>query len=261
MAKLRTGIVIIVILIVFSLLTAAKGEMDMSEYLSLPSREHIFGCDSLGRDLLGRCSYGLLVSFTISVTSSFMGLTIALILVFVIKNVPVLGPIVHSFVKALKTLPSIVLALFLLSFPGNGTIRLIFTLSLSAAAGMTLLFVPLLSSIDGEDYIIAERSLGMGEGKIYRKHILPSLVYVIREEFSSTVISAVITESSLSFLGLGLDPSSPTLGRLLSEGRSTALTYPHTVVFPALMLFIFGLGMLLINRALSELDTASHRSC
>lgn len=261
MAKLRTGIVILIILIVFSLLTASKGEMDMSQYLSSPSPSHPFGCDSLGRDLLGRCSYGLLVSLSVSVTSSLLGLAAALILVFIIKNVPVLGPVVHSLVKALKTLPSIVLALFLLSFPGNGTFRLIFTLSLSAASSMTLLFVPLLDSIDGEDYIIAERSLGMREGKIYKRHIIPSLVYVIREEFSSTLISAVITESSISFLGLGLDVSVPTLGRLLSEGRSTALTYPHTVVFPALMLFLTGLGMLLINRALSELDTASHGSC
>ncbi len=261
MAKLRTGLIVIAILVVFSLLTASKGEMDMGLYLASPVPDHIFGCDSLGRDLLGRCSYGLLVSLTISVISSFIGLMIALVLVFIIKNVPVLGPVVHSLVKALKTLPSIVLALFLLSFPGNGTFRLIFTLSLSASASMTLLFVPLLDSIDGEDYIIAERSLGLGEVKIYKRHIIPSLVYVIREELSSSMISAVITESSISFLGLGLDPSVPTLGRLLSEGRSTALTYPHTVVFPAVMLFLLGVGLLLVNRALSELDTASHRSC
>lgn len=258
MAKLRTGLIIIAVLVVFSLLTASKGEMNMALYLASPSSGHILGCDNLGRDLLGRCSYGLLVSLVISVTSSLSGLTIALILVFIIKNIPVLGPMVHSLVKALKTLPSIILALFLLSFPGDGTFRLIFTLSLSSSAGMTLLIVPLLSSIDGEDYIIAERSLGLGEVKIYKRHIIPSLLRVIREELSSTLISAVITESSVSFLGLGLDPSIPTLGRLLSEGRSTALTYPHTVVFPALFLLILGLGMLLVNRGLSELDTASH---
>lgn len=261
MAKLRIGIIILSVLVVFSLFTASKGEMDMESYLSSPSPLHLFGCDSLGRDLLGRCSYALLVSLAISVLSSIVGLAIALILVFVIKNTTILGSIVYSFVKALKTLPSIVLALFLLSFPGDGTFRLVFTLSLSTAASMTLLFVPLLDSLDGEDYIIAERSIGIRESVIYRRHIIPALSYVISEELSSSFLSAVITESSISFLGLGLDPSVPTLGRLLSEGRSTALTYPHTVVFPFVIFFMLGLGMLLVNRALSELDAASHRSC
>ncbi len=258
MAKLKTGLLILTLLIVFSLFTAERGEMNMSSYLSSPSVEHPFGCDREGRDLLSRTSSALLVSFSVSLVSTVLGLLAALILVFLIRNVPYLGSLLHSLVKALRTVPAIILGLFLLSFPGNGLFKLIFTLSLSSSSSMTLLLVPLLDSIEGEEYIIAERSLGLGEGEIYLRHIVPSLKGVIMEEFSSTLISSIITESSLSFLGLGLDPSVPTLGRLLTEGRSTALTYPHTIIFPSLVLFLLGFGVLLVNRGLSELDSSSH---
>ncbi len=258
MAKLKTGLVILALLIVFSLVTAERGEMNMENYLSSPSVEHPFGCDREGRDLLSRTSAAFLVSLSVSLISTVLGLLTALVLVFLIRNVPFAGSLLHSLVKALRTVPAIILGLFLLSFPGNGTGKLIFTLALSSSAGMTLLLVPLLDSLEGEEYIIAERSLGIGERKIYMRHIVPSLKGVIMEEFSSTLISSIITESSLSFLGLGLDPSVPTLGRLLTEGRSTALTYPHTIIFPSVVLFLLGLGVLLVNRGLSELDSSSH---
>lgn len=258
MAKLRTGLLIIAFLLVFSLLTASRGVRNMDDYLASPSLEHPFGCDSEGRDLLGRTQYAFLVSFAISTVSSSLGLVLSLLLVFIIRTTPFAGALLHSLVKAIRTIPSVLLGLFLLSFPGNGSLRLIFTLALSASSSMTILLVPLLDNLESEEYIIAERSLGMREGKIFFRHIVPSLMSVIREEFSSTLISSVITESSLSFLGLGLGPSVPTLGRLLAEGRGTALTYPHTVIFPSFVLFIMGLGILLVKAGSAELDTASH---
>ena len=257
MGKLRTGLIIILVLLVFSFCTASSGTVDMQMYLSSPSVQHPFGCDSLGRDLLGRTSYALIVSFSVSFLSSALGVILALVSVWVIRNVPFVGSFLYSLTKAVRTVPAVILALFLLSFPGNGTFKLVFTLALSSACSMTIMIVPLMSSLEGEEYIIAERSLGLREGRIFMRHIVPSLMSVIREEFSATLISSVITESSLSFLGLGLDSSVPTLGRLLSEGRSTALTYPHTVVFPSSALFVLGLGILLVSRALSELDAPS----
>lgn len=257
MAKIRIGLIILALLLVFSFMTQSKGEIDMSLYLSSPSLSHPFGCDSLGRDLLQRTSYGFLISALVVSLSSLIALVTALFLAFVIRNTSIIGSVILSLVKAIRTVPSVVLALFLLSFSPRGGLCLIFTLSLSSSSLMTLLILPLLSSLEGEEYIIAERSLGLREGKIYMTHIIPSLMRVIREEFVTTLIRGVITESSISFLGFGLDPSLPTLGRLLSEGRSTMLTYPHTMIFPSLVLFLMGLGILLVSRGLSELDTPS----
>ncbi len=258
MAKLRAGIFLLLVLLLSGLLFMGKGEITLSDYLASPGEGHIFGCDALGRDLFSRCMYALLVSFSVSFAGALLSLIIALFVVFLCRREGIVRTVVISLLKAVKTVPSIILALFMLSFGGNGIIKLVLTLSFSGGATTALMILPLIKAIEGEEYIIAERSLGIGEGKIFFHHIVPTLAPFIMENFFQSMISMIITESSLSFLGLGPDETVPTLGRMLSEGRSLVLTYPHTVVFPALVLFLLGLSVMLISRGLSELDSSLH---
>lgn len=258
MAKLRSGIILLLVLLLMGLLFMGRGEISSEDYLASPTKEHIFGCDALGRDLFKRCMYALVVSFSISIAGSVLSLFIALIFVFLCRRDGIVRTVVFSFIKAVKTVPAIVLALFMLSYGGNGIMKLVLTLALSGGATTSLMILPLLNSIEGEEYIIAERSLGIKEERIYLHHIVPALSPLIMENFFQSMISMIITESSLSFLGLGLDPSVPTLGRILSEGRSLVLTYPHTVIFPSLVLFLLGFSLLIISRGLGELDSSLH---
>lgn len=258
MAKLRAGIILLFVLLFASLLFMGRGEISFSDYLSSPGKGHIFGCDALGRDIFSRSMYGLVVSFSVSLAGSLLSLVIALFVVFLCRREGIVRTVVFSLLKAVKTVPAIVLALFMMSFSGNEILKLILALAISGGATTALMILPLINSIEGEEYIIAERSLGIGEGKIFFHHIVPSLAPYIMENFFQSMISMIITEASLSFLGLGPDETVPTLGRMLSEGRSLVLTYPHTVVFPSLVLFLLGLSLMLISRGLGELDSSLH---
>ena len=260
MTKLRTGIILFLFLLVVSLLFMGRGEIDMVHYLEGPSLKHVFGFDSLGRDLFSRSCYGLVISLSAAAVSCLMSLVIASGALLCMRRNGIVRTVTVSVMKAVRIVPSVILALFLLSFAGNGAVKLVLVLSLGGGCTLSLLLEPLLKSLGREEYITAERSLGLTERRIFFRHILPSLSGVIREHLSSSFITSVLTESSLSFLGLGFDPSVPTLGRILSEGRAFALTHPHVVVFPALVLLLLGLSVLLIQKGLSEFDSSLHRT-
>lgn len=258
MARLKTGLILLSALLFIGLVFMDAGEIDMEKYLMPPEMEHIFGYDSLGRDLFSRSMYGLVVSFSISLLGSILSMVISLLIVFIARKDGILGTLVYSFSKAVRTVPSVVLGLFLFSFPGNALFKLLLVLSLSSGAATAIFMLPLIKKTGREDYITAERSLGIRERRIYLSHIVPSLFPLLMEQFTRNMISMIITESSLSFLGLGLDPGIPTLGRLLSEGRSLLLSHPYVVLFPSLLFVFLSLSLMLTASGLRELDSSLH---
>lgn len=260
MAWFRSGIILFLIILITALVFMSKGEIDMSHYLEGPSKSHIFGFDYLGRDLFSRSCYGLVVSLSISALSCLFSLVIAFTSLVISRREGPVRSIVTAGMKAVRTVPAVLFALFLLSFDGNAVLKLVSVLSFSGGCSLFLLLEPLIGAVESQEYIIAERSLGISEMKIFIRHIVPAMKGVILEHLSSSFITSVLTESSLSFLSLGLDPSIPTLGRILSEGRSVAITHPHAVLLPALLLFLSGLSVLLMQRGLSELDSPLHRA-
>lgn len=260
MAKFKTGVVILLSLIVLSLLFASVPRIDMDLYLEKPGIDHIFGCDSLGRDLFSLSLYGFSVSLLISFISTLFSLLIAFVLLLLMRAGGVVRTVVYSFVKAVRTVPVIILSLFLLSFPGNGGVRLVFSLSIQSGVCLALLLFPLMEGIESEDYIIAERSLGIREDRLFRRHIVPRLMPISLENSTESFLLSVLTESSLSFLGLGLDPAVPTLGRIIASSRGFFLSFPHTLLGPGIILLLFASSVLLIKSGLSELYSSSHGS-
>lgn len=258
MAKVKTGVFILLSLIVLSLLFASVPRFDTSLYLEKPGWSHIFGCDSFGRDIFSLSLYGFVVSLVISLVSTALSLVIASLLLLLSRIGNRARKVVYSISLSLKTIPVIIMALFLLSFPGNGGMRLVFSLAISGGVSLVLLLLPLLKKEESEDYIVAERSLGIGETRIFFRHIMPSLFPFILENSTQSLLLSILTESSLSFLGLGLDPSIPTLGRIISESRGVFLSYPHTFLCPGLILLLLGVSLLLIKSGLSELYSSSH---
>ncbi len=258
MTKIKTGLVILISLLILAFIFADKDEADMTHYLEGISRYHIFGFDALGRDLFHRTMYGFLVSLFISAICTILSTLLALIFLLLSRLGGTVRAVVFSLSKAIKTLPGVVIAIFLLSLGGNGLVKLIAALSLSGGVSLFILLEPLVVGMEKKEYITAERSLGIGERRIFFSHIVPELATYIRENSAGNAVIFIITEASLSFLNLGLDGSLPTLGRILYEGRSVILTHPHVMVGPALILFLFTLSVLLIKEGLSELDSSSH---
>lgn len=258
MRRIKAGVIILFILLLASLLFAGKGEADISRYLEGISLSHPFGFDSLGRDLFPRTMYALLVSFSISALSTVISVVFALVFLLLSRVNRWVKAVAVSLMKAVKILPGAVVAIFLLSFGGNGFIKLIVSLSLSGGASLFIFLLPLLERKEGEEYITAERSLGIREERIFFFHIVPSLLPYIVENSAQNAVLFILTEASLSFLNLGLDATIPTLGRILYEGRSVILSYPHVLIGPTVMLVLLSFSLLLIKQGISELDSSSH---
>lgn len=258
MAKIKTGVMILTILVVLAFLFASPGESDMTHYLSSPGIYHPFGFDSFGRNLFPRSLYASILSLLISGVSTILSSLAALLFLFLSLKKNIFRTIIYSLLKAVRSVPTIILALFVLSVSGGGIFAMIFTFVLSGSAGLYIILLPLLGRMESEEYIVAERSLGIREGRIYTRHIIPELLPIVRENGAGMMMTTILSESSLSFLGLSGDISLPTLGRLLSDGRPFILTHPHVLIGPGIILFLISLSFLLISEGLSDLDSSAH---
>lgn len=259
MTKIRIGSILLLLLLVLSLFFANPGTIDTSLRAALPSLAHPFGCDSLGRDLLSRVSYGVLVSLGISIAAALLSSLLGCSLSLLMAGDGWLSTLARTLTNTLKVLPPVVLALFLVSFGGNGSGKVILALSLASGANIARTLAPKAGMLISEDYVVAARATGIKERKIWLRHVLPMVYPYLREQAASILLTGILTESSLSYFGLGVKKMTPTLGAILSEGRTLVLSSPHVVLFPSVVLVVLGASALLLSRGLSELDSASHR--
>ena len=258
MKKIRVGGAILILLTLLSLLFMGRGEIDSSLRSAPPTLSHILGCDTLGRDLLERIGGGVVVSLSISIFTSLLSVFLALVLVAVAINSEFLSSLLLTAVTAFKSIPTVLVALLLSSLWGGKTSSCIIALTITGTASSLRVLMVEAREIYGEDYMTALDALGIKEGRKRIFHLVPGLFPYAREEWATIMMSAILTESSLSFLGVGIDPSIPSLGSILAEGRPLILTRPHIVIFSSLGLLIIGGAITLISRGLSELDPTSH---
>jgi ABC-type dipeptide/oligopeptide/nickel transport system permease subunit len=219
---------------------------DLGNVLLPPDDTHWFGTDELGRDIFSRVIHGA----RLSLTEGLLSVAIALVL-----GVPIgivagyvggrLDMVLMRLIDILMAFPGVLLAIVIISILGPSLVNAmiavaIYTVPIFArlARGSTL-------SVKEEPYIEACRAAGMGNFRILWRHIFPNIQATIFVMATLRVAIAVLTASSLSFLGLGAQPPSPEWGAMLSNGRNYILIAPHLVVAPglAIMLLVFGLNL------------------
>ncbi|SLN33648.1 Oligopeptide transport system permease protein OppC [Falsiruegeria litorea R37] len=210
-----------------------------------PSWAHPFGTDQLGRDLLARMMAG-------GATSVSVGITAMLLALFLGSFVGVLagffkrldGPLMRltDLFLALPLLPLLLVMMLLFREPLNAAFGLeqgIFILIVSAI-GITS-WMPTARIVRGDvlalkerEFVLAARSIGTTNSKLITRHILPNVLSPIMVSATLGIATAIITESALSFLGLGFPPDFPTWGRLLFDGVDYLQQYPERVIWPGL---------------------------
>ena len=258
MRKLKTGFVLLCALLLFCLIFMGRGEVNGNLRVEAPSRFHIFGCDTLGRDLFQRVCFATVVSICISGIVSTLSVLLASMLALLSFRNKTIQAVLLSLVSAFKSIPTVLIGLLFASFFGGSVISVTTALIISCTFSSLRVLETKVKEIEGEDYITALEALGLKKGRIVFFHILPSLFPIMREEWATVMMTSILSESALSFLGIGIDRSIPTLGALLSEARSLFFTKPHLLVFPSLFLVIIGVLVILIKAGLSELDSTSH---
>jgi oligopeptide transport system permease protein len=222
-------------------LTQYSYDQTSAQILESPSLQHLMGTDELGRDLLARIIFGARLSMAIGVSIAgiafVIGTTYGSIAGFYGGKIDSLLMRGVDIVYALPDL--LVMILIGMHFPRQySTIAILVSLGFVSWMGTARLVRAQLLQLQSEEFIDAARAAGRGTFDIIVKHMLPNAMGPIIVALTFTVPSAILSESTLSFIGLGLSPPACSWGTLASDGWRSLRTHPHLILFPSIFIFI-----------------------
>lgn len=247
---------IVIILAIFApfIATHDPTAQDLGLRFLSPSAEHWFGTDGLGRDVFSRVVYGSRISLEVGITvvlvSGVIGIIIGAIAGFY-------GGWVDKFLSGylfnvFLAFPGLLLAIALVAFLGAGLGKLILALCIIGWVGYARVMRGQVLKVREYDFVMAARALGAGNMRILFTHILPNAIQPLIVQASLGMAGAVLSEASLSFLGLGIPPPAPSWGTMIEEARNYFSTYPHTLFFPGAAIALTVLAFNFIGDALRE---------
>lgn len=237
----KVGFVAAVALLLAALLApwiapANPTEQNLALRLQGPSRTHWMGTDELGRDTMSRTLYGARISLLVAVSvvtgCSCSGLIIGMLAGYA-------GGWFDRFVNlllinAFLSFPGILLAIAFAAFLGPGISKVIMALVITGWAGYARLARAQVLKVKELEFVLAARSLGASHSRILVTHLLPNILQPVMIQATIGMAGAILAESTLSFLGLGVLAPTPSWGAMLNDARSHLFDAPHMVIFPAL---------------------------
>jgi ABC-type dipeptide/oligopeptide/nickel transport system permease subunit len=222
--------------------------VDMTKRLLSPGMEgHIFGTDGFGRDLFARILYGGRVSLGLSIlvvaVNAFLGLIIGSIAAYAGG---VVDEIIMRIVDVLMSFPSLILTLFIIGAFGPSLGNMFYALITLGWIGYARMARSLVLSLKEQSFITAAKGIGCNDVRLVFAHIIPNVMPTIIVFAALHIGSTILAISSLSFMGLGVQPPTAEWGTILSEAKQYLSLYPHMIVFPgiAIALSMFSFNML-----------------
>jgi len=218
------------------------------------SGAHWLGTDNLGRDILSRIIYGsrisLLVGATTVILAGFVGCFLGALAGY-FGNLT--DEIISKVTEIFLAFPFLLLAIALMAFLGQGLLNLILALMLSRWVQYCRVVRGEVLSLKERDFVVAARALGGRDLYVLLRHVLPNAFASVTVIATFAMAIVIIAEASLSFLGLGVPPSIPTWGSMLSEGRVYMYRAPWLTIFPGLAIFITVFGINLLGDGLRDM--------
>jgi peptide/nickel transport system permease protein len=226
---------------------------ELSRRLEGPSLAHPFGLDELGRDILARIIAGarisLLVGLSVVGVSSTLGMLLGSIAGYVGGR---LDDAISRVMDVLMAFPGILLAIALVAVLGPSLGNVILALSVIGWVGYARLVRAQALRAREFEFVQAARALGAGPGRIMSRHILPTALPAVVVQATLGMAGAIIAEAALSFLGLGVQPPTPSWGTMLDAGRSHLFDAPHLTIFPGLAIALLVLGFNFLGDGLRD---------
>jgi len=228
--------------------------IDLPARLMPPSAAHWFGTDELGRDILSRVIYGARISMLVGSCVVAASLTLGLIFGSIAGYY---GGFLDRFLNvivmnAFMSFPGILLAIAFVAFLGPGIFNLVLALSIGGWVGYARLVRAQVLAVREREFVEAARALGASDMRIIVRHILPNIIQPVIVQAAIGMAGAILAEATMSFLGLGVPPPTPSWGSMLNDARSHLFDAPHLVLFPAAAVMLAVLSFNFIGDGLRD---------
>ena len=219
-----------------------------------PSGSHLFGLDELGRDILARVLAGARISFLVGLTVvSFSALIGTMLGAMAAYFGGVVDDLVSRIVDVLLAFPGLLLAIALVAVLGPSLGNVLFALTIIGWVGYARLVRGQVLRAREFEYVQAARALGAGAARVLWRHLIPTALPAVVVQATLGMAGAIISEAALSFLGLGVQPPTPSWGTMLNGGRAHLLDAPHLTLFPGLAIALLVLGFNFVGDGLRDL--------
>lgn len=208
-----------------------------NESLKKPSMKFLLGTDEIGRDIFSQILYAVKISLNIAVLATvfslFAGTFIGIISATSSKKI---DNLIMRIVDMFLAFPDLLFAIGIAVSLGAGFLSVIIAITFSRWAGISRLIRAVILDVKEKEFVLCAKSLGASKSYIILKHLLPQCIPVLAISFSLGISGAMLSESSLSFLGLGIQSPIPSLGRMVDKGREFITLMPVYSLAPALVI-------------------------
>ena len=258
--RIIIGAIIIIVMALVALFapfvaTHSPLEMDLSPEgrLQPPSLEHFFGTDNLGRDVYSRMVYGARISLSVGFIAVFISVVIGLILGGVSGYYGGKVDIgIMRLVEVMYCFPTFFLIMMVITFLGPNIINVMIVIGITSWAGLCRLVRSEFLSLRERDFVYSAKVQGVSPGRIIFRHILPNAMAPVYVSATLSVGGAILVESALSFLGLGVQIPTPSWGNILTAGKNYIDYAWWLTLYPGLAILVTVLSFNMIGEGLRE---------
>lgn len=254
----RLGFIGVLVIIILSVLAPIISPYDVTEMftqdkLTAPGSQYFFGTDNFGRDVFSRVIFGAKVSLRVGIIS--VGIAATFGLIFGVAAGYFEGKvdnIIMRFMDILFAFPSILLALFIVSVLGPSITNTMIAIGIVNTPVFTRTVRASVISIKSMEYITSATSIGLKPINIILRHIIPNVLAPFTVQATLALSGAILTEASMSFLGLGIQPPDPSWGSMLNESRKYMEIAPWLAIFPAVFIIFTILSFNILGDSLRD---------
>ena len=227
--------------------------MDTSLKFAPVSWKHIMGCDNFGRDIFSRVLVGLGTTLKVAAGTVLIGTVVGTVIGAITGYFGgVIDQVLMRVIDTMFAFPSILLAMVIVSVMGRGTYQLVLALGIGFVPSYARIVRGEFLKAKNADYVKAARLYGAGNLRIIFVHILPNIRQVLLSSIMIGFNNAVLAEAGMSYLGIGVQPPTATLGKMLSEAQTYLFSSPSFVLFPGVVLVLLILGFSLLGEGLKR---------
>lgn len=227
--------------------------IELTYSLATPNSDHLFGCDLYGRDVFTRILYGARVSLLLSVFSCIVGSVVGMILGLIAGyREGFVGGLIMRYVDLQLAIPPMLFTIIISMLAGHSMFGLVFALSFGMLPGFIRLMYGLVLGLKRNDYIVALKFANIPNWKIILKHLLPNAFPTMLVTFSMNLGSTIMLESTLSFLGIGIQQPTASWGSMVSDGYSYIFLRPFLAFIPGLCIVLLVVSLNILGDSLRD---------